>query len=254
MVLGVIGGYFLWRRWRDIDPPITGTLTVGIPVSARPEEGVASKFDEAVSGFMRDMVMVLGAKMGRAVVVKELLSSEVEIALTSKRVDVALLDGNAAIARAASLEYIPCHTTMLTSLALVFWDKMPHHMMTIQDFAYYPYNSTVVLRNSLEERYISMFDSVQVKCVDTLTQLVVDLKVGTVRAGLVRLEQARVLRQEYSNIKVLPVSLNKRCVVQGEKVVVARENADLVTQVSKKMATLARTKSLDELHHKWFGC
>lgn len=249
-VFGLIALYYAWRMWRDVDPPISGTLTVGIPVYADSDE---SAYEKATQGFIRDMIKVLGTKMGRAIAIAHIPAHEVSVALTSRRIDVAVVDGDTATQRSADLEYLACRITTLSSLGLVFWDKMPHHVTTVQDFACYQYNSTAVVKDSYEECYVGMFEALEVAYVESLTDLITNIKAGTVRAGLVRLEQAHVLRTEFENIKIMPVSLGKRCVMQAEHIVVARENSELVSLVRRTLERTHRTKALDSLKKQWFG-
>lgn len=226
-------------------------LTVGI-IPAE-ELAVAPEIGKSFTGFMTDVMSELGARMGRKVALQPAAADSYANELNNKEIDIMILDGTTAVSRAADVDIIPCHTTALSSLALVFWDKMPHHVQSLHDFAYYPYNSTVVVRNSMEEHYLSMFDTIRMQRVDSATNLIIQLKLGLVRAGLMRIEHVHCLKREYSNLKYVPISLQKRCVIQDERLGIARGNQDLMVDVEHYLAQMRRDHTMRHLHDKWFG-
>jgi len=251
VVLGVAA--LLWRRGiRGITLSTKKVLNVGV-VTSLIEEAISPEIAAAFDGFMRETIEILASRMGRSAVVCTIPADKVEQALLDKRYDCVIVDGNAALTYTSRVELLTCYVSSLTALALIFWDKIPHHMMTLQDYAQYPSNGTAVLKNSLEEHYLSMFDTIPIRRCDTFTRLVVDLKLGLVRAGLVRMEQAKALKNEYAQVRYMPVSLQKQCFVQDERIAVLRSNKELSKELEMYCAMLRREGIIKKIHAKWFA-
>jgi len=222
-------------------------------VTSLTDEAISPEIGVAFNGFMNETIDILASRMGSSAIIHKLAPEDVEQALNSNSIDFAIVDGNTALTFSSKIEIMPCYVSSLNALALIFWEKMPHHMMTLQDFAYYPGSGTGVLKNSLEEHYLAMFDTITIRRADTLTRLVVDLKLGLIRAGLVRMEQAKALKVDYANIKFMPVSLQKRCFIQDEKIAVARARKELIRDLEKHVSLLRREGIMKKIHAKWFS-
>lgn len=238
-----------WRaqRQREQNKP----LRVGLP--SLEDFALSEEIGQAFRSFMSDVMTEVGHRLHRRVEVIELPAAEYEAALANKKVDAFVLDGTQAARASDKVDTVACYTTALSSLALVFWDKMPYHVQSLQDFSCYPYNSTVVVGDSLEEHYLSMFDSIRARRVESITDLILQLKLGLVRAGLMRIEHVHCLKREYGNLKYVPVSLQKDCLIQDEKIGVARGNQDLLVALEHTLAKMRRDDTVRRLHTKWFG-
>ncbi len=231
--------------------PARKELRIGV-VTSLINEGITPEIEEAFQGYLRESLEVLGSRLGSAVVIKELQPHSVERALADGLVDLVVVDGNSALTFSSKIELLPYHISSLNALALIFWDKIPNHMMTLADYAHYSNNSTAVLKNSLEESYLAIFEKIKMRRVDTLTRLVVDLKLGLVRAGLVRMEQAKAMKLEYPAIKFMPVSLTNQCFVQDERLALSRANKEFIKEVELKISALRREGVLKKIHSRWF--
>lgn len=238
-------------KGRNTIIPARRELRVGV-VTSLINEAISPEIEEAFQGYLRESVEVLGSRLGSAVTIKEIAPHSVERALSEDALDLVVVDGNSALTFSSKIELMPYHISSLNALALVFWDKLPHHMLTLADFANYPNNTTAVLRNSLEESYLAVFENIKMRRVDSLTRLVVDLKLGLVRAGLVRMEQAKAMKLEYNSIKFMPVSLTNQCFVQDERLAISRSNKEFIREIEQKISVLRREGVLRKIHSRWF--
>lgn len=253
LLVGVVLVYRFWQhRKAQAAKPVRKVLSVGV-VTSLIDDAISPEIGAAFDGFMRETIEILASRMETTARIQTVKPADIEKHLLDGSLDFVIADGNVSLTFSSKIELMPCYVSSLSSLALIFWDKMPHHMLTLNDFAFYANNATAVLRNSLEEHYLSMFESIKVKRVDTLTRLVVDLKLGIVRAGLVRMEQAKALKHDYSAIKFMPVSLQKQCFIQDEKIAVARANKDLIKELEVRTTSLRREGIMKKIHAKWFA-
>jgi len=250
----IYGAYRFWlnRSVFGLSSKTSSTLRIGL-VTSLTDEAISPEIGVAFNGFMNETIEILASRMGKSAQIQKIAPEEVEMALNNNTLDFVIVDGNTALTFSSKIEIMPCYVSSLNALALIFWEKMPHHMMTLQDFAFYPGNGTGVLKNSIEEHYLAMFDTITIRRADTLTRLVVDLKLGLVRAGLVRMEQAKALKVDYTAIKFMPVSLQKRCFIQDEKIAVARAKKSLIKDLETHISLLRREGIMKKIHAKWFA-
>jgi len=256
-ILLLVMGLFGFMLYRKIRTRLYGGLFEQEPLRVGFSEGdeslLPAEISKAFRGFMVDLIFVLGKQVGRKVELKDIPKDRAEKALIEKDLDMVIVDQQRTLDESDKVKVIPCHTASLTSLVLIFWDRVPYHIVSLHDFMYYPNNTTVVLKNSLEDHYLALFKGIKTRRVVSLTQLVVDLKLGIVRAGLVRVEYAYFLKREYANIKIMPIALHKQCVIQDERLGLARDNQSLILEVESKMAHLRKNGTVENLYQKWFG-
>lgn len=251
-----LAGYLLYRSRQRKNTtgayqPARKVLNVGI-VTPLMHEAISPEIEKAFRGYMRESIDILASRMGCVAEISVIDPEAVEHDLIDGHLDLVVVDGNSALTFSSRIELMPYYVSSLNALALIFWDKIPHHMLTLQDFASYPNNVTGVIKNSLEEHYASMFDTIKVRRVESLTRMVVDLKLGLARAGLVRMEQAKALKNDYAAIKFMPVSLTNHCFVQDERIALARNNKAFIKDLEVKVSQLRREGVLKKIHAQWF--
>lgn len=226
-------------------------LRVGLPAAS--DFGLADEIGASFRSFMAELLTQAGHRLHRHVQIIELPLAEYEQALTRKKVDLFILDGVEGARATSTVDTVACATRALSSLALVFWDKMPYHVQSLEDFSYYRYNSTAVVSNSIEEQYLSSFEDIPTHRVKSVADLIVQLKLGLVRAGLMRVEHVNCLKRAYGNLKYVPVSLQKECGIQDEKIGIVHSNTELRLSLEKVLAQMRRDDTVRHLHSKWFG-
>lgn len=243
-VLSCVFYVVYWLRIRCRYDSSLPPLTVGLPT------GLVA--DKQAHGFFRALFSELGLVLRRRVTFAPVAADIAEAMLLDKRIDVAVF-GAGTLVNTSQVELLPCYRTEETSLALVFWDRMPSHVTTLQDYAMYPSNATVVLKSSFEENYLAAFERIESVSVDTLNEFMTRLKMGIVRSGLIRSEHAIGLQREYCNLKVMPVAIQKQCTIITERLGVARTNQNLLVHIEHALAHLHQRRIVDRLQDYWFS-
>lgn len=252
----IIAGFYAYRlfaNWRaDQLRNQNKPLRVGLPSAE--DFGLAHAVGDAFRSFISELIEHAGHRLNRRVEIVTLPAKQYEQALTTQKVDLFILDGAQGAQTTSTVDTVACSITALSSLALVFWDKMPYHVQSLEDFSCYPYNSTVVMSDSIEDQYLSHFGDIRTQRVHSVADLILQLKLGLVRAGLMRVEHANSLKREYGNLKYVPVSLQKEGgSIQDEKIGIARNNTELRTALESVLAQMRHDDTVRQLHAKWFG-
>ena len=206
------------------------TALTGVTQAAEKDQLVSDHAHE----FIRDVMTELGSRMGREIAIAPIADSSSGVdALERNELDIVVMDGISAMQRSTEIDVVSCQTHMLSSFALVFWDKVPHHVSSLQDFTYYPNNITVVLEKSSERRFLKQFSGIRTSPVESVTDFIIQLKLGLARAGLMRIEHVHSLRREYANLKYVPVCIHQHDALQGERIGVAYKNKALLGHIEK---------------------
>lgn len=239
--------FYSWLKRRS---HLIKVLTVGVPTDGN--EQLTASVQRTQRGFAKDLLTTLGERLQSRVIVISQPAAQLEKSLTEGKIDMMLLGGKNRLQTSDIIEELLCYSTSVESLALLFWDKMPSQVLSLQDYAYYTSNTTVVIKDSFEDHYLSAFDGIALERTDSQVDFMAKLKMGLVRSGLMRLEHANCVRAEYPNIKTIPVTLHKRCVVTDERLCVVRENHELFAQVDHELARMHDDGAVTNLRTKWF--
>jgi ABC-type amino acid transport substrate-binding protein len=239
--------FYLWWDNRVFDAQLP-PLKVGIP------DEHTTMFSSNARGFFQELVTLVGRRLRRRVRVVPLPAAKLESALHDGAIDIMCASSDHAFTNEAALEKLSCYSTNTDSLSLVFWDRMPSQVSSLQDYVYYPSNSTIVMRDSFEDQYVSTFNGVEVHRADSLNDFIIELKTGLVRSGLVLSRYVHSLRAEYPNLKAVQVAGHKRCLVHNELLCVPRKNHSLVLQLDHRLAQMHEDKTIRQLQKKWFSC
>ena len=100
--------------------------------------------------------------------------------------------------------------------------------------------------------FLEKFDFINKRELQTFSQFIIELKLGTARAGLIRFEHAYSLQKQYGGLKIIPVALDKKSFVQDEKIGILKENKQLIQDISFAVDKLKKNKTISKIHKKWF--
>ena len=122
----------------------------------------------------------------------------------------------------------------------------------MQDFTYYPNNITVVLEKSSERRFLKQFSGIRTSPVESVTDFIIQLKLGLARAGLMRIEHVHSLRREYANLKYVPVCIHQHDALQGGALsCIQKQSAP--GHIEKNLVKMRQDQTMRHLHDKWFA-
>lgn len=247
---GLVLSLLLFIAWRFYFRSVgQDTLRVGFASSQ-----ISPALKTAYHGFMIEYLKQLGSRMRCRVTIAPVTPKRYIDDLASKKLDLIVLDKEDFSDAHDGLDIIPCRVSEYNSLTLIFWDKVPYQVASLNDYAHYSHNSTGAIAGSYESEFLAKYPEIEVKTVNSLHELIVDLKLGTVRAALVSYDQVNQLESRYGLLKILPVPLDSHGVVMfDEKLAVSRDKQRLRDEINRRIDQMSKDKTIARLHRKWFA-
>lgn len=213
-----------------------------------------SFLSKAQEGFANDILKSLGHVVRRQIVLIEVSASEIEAQLHDGTIDCAMLDSRSeSLLMSENLTAIACYSNSISSLSMLYWEKALQQVTSLDEYEFYGVNSTAVIRNTFAEHYLSLHTDIEMRRVANIDQMVAEIKLGTVRAGLLRFEDGFWAKNNYSNMKIIPISISPSSIVQDEYLCCSNSNQETVQMVSQAIRALERLGVLDEHYRQWFG-
>lgn len=213
----------------------------------------ASSVEAAYKGFMQEMLSKIAALLSHPLEFTIVVRDSLKQKLLNKETDIVVLDPSFGEFLDEAITIIPCNTTVLTTFALLVWDKVPVHVSSLHDLCFYPNNKTAVTKGSVEEEYLRNYPDIPVREVSEESEIFVELKLGMIRFGLVKIDQAQRLVNSNPNLKMIPISLNKQFLTHDEKLAVRAEDTQLISDIRKSLDMLRENRTLSKLHFEWFN-
>lgn len=208
---------------------------------------------KAREGFITDFLGALGEATERQVVVTQVSASEMEELVHNKTLDCVIVDAFSPLVIKKSITSIPCSSSAVKTLALLFWEKAPFQVTSLSDFSHYADNMTAVVRGTFEEHYLSLYTGIRQRRLDSIDHVVADVKLGVVRAGLIRYEDAYGIRRLQENLKVLPIAIDEKAMIPDEFLCAPNGNLEVIELLTRGVAKLKSTNQMNELYQTWFG-
>jgi len=226
--------------------PAKKTLIIGLQSGYPPFEYVDNKGE--VVGFDIDVAQKLASILGKKLVVKQMGFDALILALKSGKIDLILSGMSITSERLKEIAMIPYHGEHVSTLQLLFWQKVPQEIHSIDDLKG---KIVTVQSGTFQEEVLSHYPDIEAKSLENTMELLMDIKYGKSAAALVETHIAKELQYQYSDLATLEVSLKEHEQVRGEGIGITKENP-LIAQIEKAVQELKENGQLKLLHQKWF--
>lgn len=202
-----------------------------------------------IIGFDIDTAKIIAQKLNKKLIVKDMAFDALIIALKQNKIDLIISGMSITQSRKNEIEMIHYHGKLLKSLPLLFWNKIPENVKTVYDLK----NQTVCVQpGTIQDEIISKFKNIQVKYLDTIPDLIMDIKFGGSIAALIEPAVALSLQEKNPDIKTLNLILGQEQQTFGHGIGINKENHNLITKVETIITQLKTDKTLEKLETKWF--
>lgn len=245
-------GLFLYQVPFSSQQSSQDTLTVGLQSGAPPFEFVES--NGKCAGFDVDLAHLIAQKMGKKVVIRDMEFEGLIIALNQGKIDLIISAMNITPSRSKEIFMIPYHGEATDHFTLIFWNKIPDNVHTIEDLAKIPDASICAEVGSVHEEYINRYNKIiRVKSFPGILNALIDVKYGKSLALLVEPDIAGYLKKKHAEIKTLPITLPPDVAVEGLGIGVSKKNKSLYDEVSHIIQELKKSGELQNIEDQWFG-
>lgn len=230
--------------------PDQKNLVVGLQNGYPPFEFMSSSGD--IIGFDVDVAQLIADNLSKTLVIQDMEFEGEILSLKQGKIDLIMSGMNITSSRLKEILMVPYHGETATSLSLIFWNKIPAGIHSLEDLAKHPNGSVSVEAGSVSEEAMTLYPAIQAKAFQGALAPLMDVKYGKSLANLVELDVAEYLQKQHPEITTLTVTLPKDQALLGFGIGIKKGNQELYEQVSKIIQELKATGKLKALEDKWF--
>lgn len=238
--------------WRLNKKPAAGTgkeLVVGMMSGWPPFMSVNQRGE--YEGYDVDVARLIAKRLGRELEIKDLGAVQtLFIALEQGIIDMAMSALDRTQKRMQELNMVRYTDREYTSVALLFWQKVPTGIASLRDLA--NAGLTVCVEpGSGQEEYLNSVPNLSKKILPAITDMVMDLRFGKAAALVVEQQVARRLSKQIPELISLTEPLPAAFAVYGDGIALKKSNTVLAAQVTKAIEQLTQEGLLQQLAQKW---
>lgn len=247
-----LGGLFFvsWTAWKGHPTVDTAnTLTIGLSSGYPPYELLSSTGE--LEGFDIDIAHAVGEKLGKKVIIKDMLFDTLIMELQQGKLDLLISGMSITPERLKKLFMIHYQGKTLTHLSLMFWETIPQGISSLKDFEKYPQAVVCVQPGTIHEVAMKQYPTVHLSYLD-VPQMVMDLMYKKSLAALLEDHVVEEIKAQHPAIQILHVPLPSSVHSLGNGIAVDKKQADLAKQVEKAIEELKADGTISTLENKWF--
>lgn len=240
---------FLVLKQTD-EAPAEQTLIVGLQSGYPPFEFIDAQ--GKLVGFDLDVAGLISAKLGKTLVIKDMDFDGEILSLNQGKIDLIISGMNITESRLKEIHLVPYYGEAARRLSLIFWDKIPEGVHSLEDIAHLPNPTVSVQTGAVSEIYLSNFKNIQAKSfIGSLIPLM-DVKYGKSSANLVEADVAEYLKSQHPEIQVLDIPLTEEDSILGFGIGIKKGNQTLLQQIQGIVQELKTSGQLKKLEDQWF--
>ncbi len=203
-------------------------------------------------GFDIDLAKLVAEKLNKKLILKDLGSMPgLILALKQKKVDAVIWAVSITEARQKEMRMVYYQGDKVTSMPLLFWEKIPDHIKGPEDFKSDSKKALCVEAGTYQEQVMNSYPNLILKTVDKITDAILELKFGKSLAAAVDHSLIPFLLEQNPQIKVLYFPLPSEKQSLGNGICIHKNNPDLEAQVKKAIEELTKSGAIRELEKKW---
>ena len=228
----------------------TETFTVGTTSGYAPFVSLDSRGQ--YEGFDIDLAKLVAEKLNKKLVIKDLGSMpSLMIGLNQRKVDAVIWAVSITEERQKKMEMVYYQGEEITSMPLLFWDKVPENIKGPEDLKNDPKRVVCVEAGTYQEQVMKAYPGLTLKNVDKITDAILEIKFGKSLAVAVDNALVSFLQQQNPELKVLYFPLPTSQQSLGNGICIHKNNPELVAQVKKAVEELTREGKIQALEKKW---
>ncbi len=220
-------------------------LIVGTNATYPPYEFIDEK--GKTIGFDIDLAHALAKKLGKEADIREFSFDALILNLQKKKIDCILAGMSITPEREKKIAMIPYFGNQVKELGLLFWNDIPS---CPKDFSHYKF--IVVQTGTLQEKFACSLAPSKVKPVDSILDLVMELKYHKSDVAVVGVDLVPLLQKQFPELRVVTISLPDSWKIFGNGIGINKENKDLIKNVTAALQELKEEGVIDSLEKKWF--
>lgn len=240
--------------FRQLKSPTTDTFIVGMSGGYAPWVSVNEKGE--YEGFDIDVARALAQKLNKKLVLQDCGSmSSLLLALQQKKIDVIMWGMCITKDRLAKMSMIRYQGKEMNSFPLLFWDKIPARVKSIQDLG----GMTICVepastQEKVLDQYLFYSENAHYfakKLTPKIDDALFAIQYGKADAALTEPAIARKFIKKFPNIKVLELPLDEDTKEFGVGICINQHDKNLVQQLADAVKELEEQGVIAELEQRW---
>lgn len=235
-------GFLSTLSARDL---VVGTTSGYAPFVSLDEQG-------SYVGFDIDMAGRLSTKLNRTLVIKDLGSMPaLFLALKQGKVDLLIWSISITRERQQKCKMIYYQGKKVTELPLLFWEKIPESVTSIEDLSTRAKATVCVEAGSFQEGFLRSIPGLPIKNVDRVIDAIMEIKYGKSTATMIDPSLVAGYRKQFPEIKVLEVPLPENQQSLGNGICIDSSNQELIDSIEKAIDEMQNDGTIKNLEQKW---
>jgi arginine transport system substrate-binding protein len=203
-------------------------------------------------GFDIDLAHHLGKILNKNVIIQDLSYYALILSLKQEKVDLIIAGISITSEKKKEIEMIHYRGKPFSFFPLVFWDKIPEGVTSIDDLKSLKNRTVCVQAGNIQEKYIENYSFINIKNVDAISDLIMEIKHKKAIAFTVDPSVAYEYKKQFPQMKILKIQAPENLSGLGEGIGIKKENTALIKKVSNAINILKNNGELEKLEKKWF--
>jgi len=200
-------------------------------------------------GFDIDVIHALAKEMNKKLVLKDLGSmSALFMALEQNKIDAIIWGMSITQDRLKRLAMVRYQGDSVTSFPLLFWNKIPDNIKSIQDMI----GKTVCVEPaSSQDTTLSTYPFIKKIPTEKVDDALLNIQYGKADAAFVEPAIAKKFKKKYPKIQTINVPLAPENQAYGVGICIKKNNTPLINEVKQTVNTLVQKGTIQKLETKW---
>lgn len=239
--------YLLLQKFNRVDENtiVLGTMSGWPPYVSINDNG-------EYEGFDIDIANEIAKDLNKKLIIKDMDTIMLINALNKGSVDFVMTGLSITNDRLKKITMVPYEGESITELPLIFWDKIPEGVSSLEDLQKIPGAIVCVEAGSFQEDFIKQFSGFELKQTNPIESLL-ELKYGKALACLLEPTLFADFKSKYPNLVALIIPLDENNKTFGNGIGVKKDNIKLTSEIESLIKQLKCTGFLDESKKRWLS-
>jgi arginine transport system substrate-binding protein len=225
-------------------------LVVGTSSGFPPYEMLSP--DGTIKGFDIDIANLIAQKMNKKIVIKDMSFDALIVELQQGKIDMVLAGISITQKRLNQMAMVHYSGKPLTDLPLLFWSHIPQEINSVNDLKQYANKTVCVQTGTFQEEIITTYDFLDVKHLETIPDLIMDIKYGKSIAAVLEPKVALSLSKTHPELKILNIKLKQEEQDFGSGIGINKKNTKLINDIELIVKELKADGTVYKLEAHWF--
>jgi ABC-type amino acid transport substrate-binding protein len=203
-------------------------------------------------GFDVDVAQEIAQRMNKNLVVQDLGSlASCFVALEQQKIDMFMSDLDITEKRRDVFNMVRYTGNDVQAFDLMFWNNVPENVRSMEDLRKLPDAVICVESGSAQERFVDSFPFVTKKRLNSLVDIVLDLRFGKSLATVLEPRIAARLQKQNLELQRVSVALPAEFQVFGCGIAIKKNNVSLARDIAYVIQNMIQDGTIKKLEQKW---